>query len=252
MAAGALSATAPLRPARSRSPTGARKTPWPSTRRWRWATFTWMAGSTMIRGDIYDLLALAALNIGGGAPTAQIALWQKLRRLATKLRPGVREDRSRANVAHHYDLDSRLYHFFLDCDLQYSCAYFDSPDSESRGGATGQEAPYRRQAGGRARPENPRHRLRLGRPGALSGATSARPKCTASPFRASSCEGRAQASGRTPGSRTGFAFELRIIARFRAVSTASSRSACSSMSVPKHYDAFFARVAELLAETGWR
>ncbi len=84
---------------------------------------------TMIRGDIYDLLALAALNIGGGAPTAQIALWQKLRRLATKLRPGVRENRSRANVAHHYDLDSRLYNFFLDCDLQYSCAYFESPDS---------------------------------------------------------------------------------------------------------------------------
>ena len=132
---------------------------------------------TMIRGDIYDLLALAALNIGGGAPTAQIALWQKLRRLATKLRPGVRENRSRANVAHHYDLDSRLYNFFLDCDLQYSCAYFERARLKSGGGATGQKAPYRRQAGGRSRPESPRHRLRLGRPGALSRGRSARPKC---------------------------------------------------------------------------
>ena len=79
----------------------------------------------MIRGEIYDLLALAAMNIGGGAPTRQIALWQKLRRVATKLRPGVRPGRSRANVAHHYDLDRRLYNLFLDRDLQYSCAYFD-------------------------------------------------------------------------------------------------------------------------------
>jgi cyclopropane-fatty-acyl-phospholipid synthase len=32
--------------------------------------------------------------------------------------------RSRRNVAHHYDLDDRLYDLFLDADRQYSCAYF--------------------------------------------------------------------------------------------------------------------------------
>ena len=32
--------------------------------------------------------------------------------------------RSRRNVAHHYDLDRRLYDLFLDSDQQYSCAYF--------------------------------------------------------------------------------------------------------------------------------
>jgi len=37
--------------------------------------------------------------------------------------------RSRANVAHHYDLSTELYDLFLDADRQYSCAYF----------ATGQE-----------------------------------------------------------------------------------------------------------------
>jgi cyclopropane-fatty-acyl-phospholipid synthase len=38
--------------------------------------------------------------------------------------------RSRRNVAHHYDLDGRLYRLFLDPDLQYSCAYFtDSGNS---------------------------------------------------------------------------------------------------------------------------
>jgi len=36
--------------------------------------------------------------------------------------------RARRNVAHHYDLDGRLYSLFLDADRQYSCGYFDSPD----------------------------------------------------------------------------------------------------------------------------
>jgi cyclopropane-fatty-acyl-phospholipid synthase len=32
-------------------------------------------------------------------------------------------------VAHHYDLDGRLYSLFLDADRQYSCAYFETPDT---------------------------------------------------------------------------------------------------------------------------
>jgi cyclopropane-fatty-acyl-phospholipid synthase len=32
-------------------------------------------------------------------------------------------------VAHHYDLDGRLYSLFLDSDRQYSCAYFETPDT---------------------------------------------------------------------------------------------------------------------------
>jgi cyclopropane-fatty-acyl-phospholipid synthase len=36
--------------------------------------------------------------------------------------------RSRQNVAHHYDLDGRLYGLFLDADRQYSCAYFEHAD----------------------------------------------------------------------------------------------------------------------------
>ena len=35
--------------------------------------------------------------------------------------------RSLNNVAHHYDLDGRLYSLFLDADKQYSCAYFETP-----------------------------------------------------------------------------------------------------------------------------
>jgi cyclopropane-fatty-acyl-phospholipid synthase len=36
--------------------------------------------------------------------------------------------RAKTNVAHHYDLDGRLYSLFLDSDKQYSCAYFERPD----------------------------------------------------------------------------------------------------------------------------
>jgi len=37
--------------------------------------------------------------------------------------------RSKRNVASHYDLDRRLYSLFLDDDKQYSCAYFETPES---------------------------------------------------------------------------------------------------------------------------
>ena len=37
--------------------------------------------------------------------------------------------RARDNVAHHYDLDGRLYSLFLDADKQYSCAYFETEDA---------------------------------------------------------------------------------------------------------------------------
>lgn len=37
--------------------------------------------------------------------------------------------RSSRNVAHHYDIDGRLYDLFLDHDKQYSCAYFESDTS---------------------------------------------------------------------------------------------------------------------------
>lgn len=35
--------------------------------------------------------------------------------------------KSRANVAHHYDISDELYGLFLDADMQYSCAYFTDP-----------------------------------------------------------------------------------------------------------------------------
>ena len=36
--------------------------------------------------------------------------------------------RAQRNVAHHYNLNGRLYSLFLDRDRQYSCAYFPRGD----------------------------------------------------------------------------------------------------------------------------
>src|SRR4029079_8411083 len=36
--------------------------------------------------------------------------------------------KAQKNVAHHYDLDERLYSLFLDADRQYSCGYFEGSE----------------------------------------------------------------------------------------------------------------------------
>ncbi len=77
------------------------------------------------QGDLYDFVALGATNTLGyahlGLAKALGAVRFFLRRL--DLRNG--RERARRNIAHHYDLDHRLYSLFLDADLQYSCAYFE-------------------------------------------------------------------------------------------------------------------------------
>jgi cyclopropane-fatty-acyl-phospholipid synthase len=47
-------------------------------------------------------------------------VWRRIKQLNLRTR-------ARRNVAHHYDLDGRLYALFLDSDRQYSCAYFETP-----------------------------------------------------------------------------------------------------------------------------
>jgi cyclopropane-fatty-acyl-phospholipid synthase len=87
----------------------------------------YMDGTFVIdEGTLADFLAVAmGQSIDGpnwGRPL------QFLRYLKRRLQQFNRRDRSRRNVAHHYDLDGRLYSLFLDADRQYSCAYFETPD----------------------------------------------------------------------------------------------------------------------------
>ncbi len=77
-------------------------------------------------GSIRDLLELGARNAANlPARPRSGALnrwWNTLRD------ERISRAAARRNVAHHYDLSVDLYRRFLDADMQYSCAYFETPD----------------------------------------------------------------------------------------------------------------------------
>jgi cyclopropane-fatty-acyl-phospholipid synthase len=88
-----------------------------------------MDGRLLIeQGSIYDLLQLLLQDNRGELDELPLHGLRRIRHWM--MRRGENDaDRSRRNVAHHYDLDGRLYDLFLDGDRQYSCAYFDRPDA---------------------------------------------------------------------------------------------------------------------------
>jgi len=79
------------------------------------------------RGTIVDTLAILMDQPEVLPRWGKLQWW--LRYLARHARQFNFRDRARSNVAHHYDLDGRLYSLFLDADKQYSCAYFETPES---------------------------------------------------------------------------------------------------------------------------
>ncbi len=88
---------------------------------------SYMDGTFVVEeGTIADVLAIA---LGQGS---EVPYWARLQVLLRYLHRRLSQfnprPRSRRNVAHHYDLDGRLYSLFLDADRQYSCAYFERPD----------------------------------------------------------------------------------------------------------------------------
>ncbi|WP_430449350.1 class I SAM-dependent methyltransferase [Rhodophyticola sp.] len=85
-------------------------------------------GMTIAQDDLEGFLTLIIRN----AVASEHLWWRKTalglrraRRIFDQWNPA---HRARQNVAHHYDLSSRLYDLFLDEDRQYSCAYFSRPD----------------------------------------------------------------------------------------------------------------------------
>jgi cyclopropane-fatty-acyl-phospholipid synthase len=74
--------------------------------------------------SLYELLDFLMLNLGAGKAHPLMRWHQVLRRLTRSVRQINDAARAQRRVAHHYDLDSRLYTLFLDADQQYSCAYF--------------------------------------------------------------------------------------------------------------------------------
>jgi cyclopropane-fatty-acyl-phospholipid synthase len=84
----------------------------------------YMDGTLVVdQGSIADVIAILLRQ-------EQTASWALPRRIVRFLLRRLQQfnppSRARSNVAHHYDLDGRLYSLFLDGDQQYSCAYFES------------------------------------------------------------------------------------------------------------------------------
>ena len=89
----------------------------------------YMDGTLLVEeGTVADLLALALSQDRSARPTRWAKPQWLIRYLARRLEQFNSRDRAHANVAHHYDLDGRIYSLFLDSDRQYSCAYFESAD----------------------------------------------------------------------------------------------------------------------------
>ena len=74
--------------------------------------------------DVLDKLVANLLSETSSQPVVKLReVPRKITRRLSQFNPS---GRSRRNVAHHYDLNGRLYSLFLDRDRQYSCAYFST------------------------------------------------------------------------------------------------------------------------------
>jgi cyclopropane-fatty-acyl-phospholipid synthase len=89
---------------------------------------TYMDGTLVVeQGSIADVIAVILRQDRIAVPNWALPP-RLVRYVLRRLQQFNPRSRARRNVAHHYDLDGRLYRLFLDGDQQYSCAYFESPD----------------------------------------------------------------------------------------------------------------------------
>ena len=79
------------------------------------------------QGTIGDVLAILLRQERKATAKWAVPL-RVIRQLFRRVQQFNFRSRARRNVAHHYDLDGRLYQLFLDADQQYSCAYFETTE----------------------------------------------------------------------------------------------------------------------------
>src|SRR3977135_3516048 len=88
----------------------------------------YMDGTFVVEnGSIADALAILLDQPEILPRWARLQWW--LRYLARHVKQFNPRGRSKNNVAHHYDLDGRLYSLFLATDKQSSGAHFETPDA---------------------------------------------------------------------------------------------------------------------------
>jgi cyclopropane-fatty-acyl-phospholipid synthase len=78
---------------------------------------------TIEEGSLLDFLTILARNFSNVRVHPFLVALSRLRSFVNRHNSITT---ARRNVAHHYDLSHRLYELFLDKDLQYSCAYFET------------------------------------------------------------------------------------------------------------------------------
>jgi cyclopropane-fatty-acyl-phospholipid synthase len=95
----------------------------------------YMDGRLIIEeGDVLDLTSLVYRNNPWerGGTIDDAPAWRQAFRTAKGKFDRINWARkSKRNVAHHYDLNDRLYDLFLDIDRQYSCAYWTDPATQT-------------------------------------------------------------------------------------------------------------------------
>ncbi|AMK24612.1 MULTISPECIES: SAM-dependent methyltransferase [unclassified Sphingobium] len=85
-------------------------------------------------GGIMELISLIRMNNAwetGKSISDLGSVKRGFKTIRRKLWAANHRARSKANVAHHYDLSGALYALFLDRDRQYSCAYFPDAGNET-------------------------------------------------------------------------------------------------------------------------
>ena len=82
----------------------------------------------IITGTLEDFMILLHDNVKAWDTHPIGRLSRHFHKIRAALKTVNKPAKAKRNVAHHYDLDDRLYNKFLDRWRQYSCAYFDRPD----------------------------------------------------------------------------------------------------------------------------
>ncbi len=89
-------------------------------------TLTFEAGS-----GVGDLMLLFSLNQSGLASHASQRLLRRVWRGARRWHQANGPRAAAANARHHYDIPTEIYRLFLDEGLNYSCAVFEHPDTDT-------------------------------------------------------------------------------------------------------------------------
>ncbi len=90
----------------------------------------YMDGELVVeQGSIADFLELIVRNAGRQRQAAWTRILSKARRLFRNVFQNNTLFRASRNARHHYNLDTRFYKLFLDQDMQYSCAYYETEDT---------------------------------------------------------------------------------------------------------------------------